>query len=81
MQNMIEDPNKVVIKVIGVGGGGGNAVQFRHHYIHKSKMYVVIFYYFQRIFSVKGFKQIIRRLAEVYFKCIDDILMDKCSLA
>ncbi len=26
MQNMIEDPNKVVIKVIGVGGGGGNAV-------------------------------------------------------
>ena len=26
MQNIIEDPNKVVIKVIGVGGGGGNAV-------------------------------------------------------
>jgi cell division protein FtsZ len=26
MHNMIEDPNKVVIKVIGVGGGGGNAV-------------------------------------------------------
>ncbi|MBE6692268.1 MAG: cell division protein FtsZ [Ruminococcaceae bacterium] len=26
MQNLIEDPNKVVIKVIGVGGGGGNAV-------------------------------------------------------
>ncbi len=26
MQNMIEDPNKVIIKVIGVGGGGGNAV-------------------------------------------------------
>ena len=26
MQNMLEDPNKVVIKVIGVGGGGGNAV-------------------------------------------------------
>lgn len=26
MNNMIEDTNKVVIKVIGVGGGGGNAV-------------------------------------------------------
>ena len=26
MQNMNTDPNKVVIKVIGVGGGGGNAV-------------------------------------------------------
>ncbi|MBE6682838.1 MAG: cell division protein FtsZ [Ruminococcaceae bacterium] len=26
MHNIIEDPNKVVIKVIGVGGGGGNAV-------------------------------------------------------
>ena len=26
MTNMIEDPNKVVIKVIGIGGGGGNAV-------------------------------------------------------
>ncbi|MBR2901198.1 MAG: cell division protein FtsZ [Clostridia bacterium] len=26
MQNIVEDPNRVVIKVIGVGGGGGNAV-------------------------------------------------------
>ncbi len=26
MYNIVEDPNKVVIKVIGVGGGGGNAV-------------------------------------------------------
>ena len=26
MTNMQEDTNKVVIKVIGVGGGGGNAV-------------------------------------------------------
>ncbi len=26
MTNMVEDTNKVVIKVIGVGGGGGNAV-------------------------------------------------------
>ncbi len=25
MQNMLKDPNKVIIKVIGVGGGGGNA--------------------------------------------------------
>ncbi len=26
MHNIVEDPNKVIIKVIGVGGGGGNAV-------------------------------------------------------
>ncbi|MBO4277732.1 MAG: cell division protein FtsZ, partial [Clostridia bacterium] len=26
MVNMVEDANRVVIKVIGVGGGGGNAV-------------------------------------------------------